>query len=476
MKKLQEIIDNIKYEVECEYLDFKKKFYVKNDYKSLIKDIMSFANSSLETDKYIVFGVKDVNGKKSFNNIETIDVSNIENIIHTNIEPTLKFHLEYTIIDKITLMILVVSKENYFKRPFAMKKDYDGLRIGDIYIRKGASNRKADRNDIISLTSSSKGQISVNVIDDFYIDENYINNYKDIFKGIINEMETLLTKFKKINDSKINSESNLVEDTVSSDRESLTNRFIQNMSFINMIGCEKYNILEDKSYKSVVEFSKKHNYFVLNDEILKINIYKKNNFDLINPTYSIEYGDDISKDIFKLLKTLDLKVNEFNTLCFFSEYYKFIKIGVLCKKSVTNLNISIPTVININDNLENQNAFNTFRNIIYKNFTDESYKEIEFEYRPKNVEEVNHDNKLSGLHFIYNSNDISEYDFIDLFSPSQCENFQYTNGVLKYKAQNVNTGEMLCFPFYIPVNKDCKIRISHTDETVSLNLENIIGV
>ena len=62
--------DLIKYESECGYLDFKAIQYTKEQHHELIKDVISFANSDVSDEKYIICGVRyDKNHVKIFNGI-----------------------------------------------------------------------------------------------------------------------------------------------------------------------------------------------------------------------------------------------------------------------------------------------------------------------------------------------------------------------------------------------------------------------
>lgn len=50
--------DLIRHDHENTSLDFKAKQYVKENYSSLIKDVMAMANSRIAGNKYIIIGVK----------------------------------------------------------------------------------------------------------------------------------------------------------------------------------------------------------------------------------------------------------------------------------------------------------------------------------------------------------------------------------------------------------------------------------
>ncbi len=128
---------------ESEYLDFKEKFHSSN--VRLIHDILCLANAYSESDRYLIYGVKDdktisgiesdPNGKtnaeiqdllrqSNFNRIPTISLTNFDNIQgHT-----------------IALLIIKTRPD----KPFYITKDKtegkDTLRAGVIYTRLGDTN------------------------------------------------------------------------------------------------------------------------------------------------------------------------------------------------------------------------------------------------------------------------------------------------------------------------------------------------
>lgn len=91
----KELENIIKYGYESDYLDFKAIQYVNNE--SLIKDILSMANSFSEQTKYIICGIKvKPNNEKELIGIikdDFKDSAEIQQLIYSNIEPDL--HVEY---------------------------------------------------------------------------------------------------------------------------------------------------------------------------------------------------------------------------------------------------------------------------------------------------------------------------------------------------------------------------------------------
>ena len=83
----------IKHENESTSLDFKREQYHKENYISLIKDIMAMANAPISGSRYIVIGIKHKSdGTKEYHPVSELkDQADIENLIQDNVEPTIKF-------------------------------------------------------------------------------------------------------------------------------------------------------------------------------------------------------------------------------------------------------------------------------------------------------------------------------------------------------------------------------------------------
>ena len=68
---------------ENDNLDVKLKFYDKDQYSDLVKDVVSFANCLTAGDKYIVFGIEDITFKVCGIDDELPDISHLQQIINT---------------------------------------------------------------------------------------------------------------------------------------------------------------------------------------------------------------------------------------------------------------------------------------------------------------------------------------------------------------------------------------------------------
>ncbi len=155
-ERISKLIEN---GYECEYLDFKKLQYRRENFHELIIDIMSMSNSSHMGDKYIILGIKDKpDGTRDICGIpkeDLLDSSIYQNVIIDNIEPEIKFDyfpIEYQ--DK-WLGIIKIHANNTDK-PYMLKKRYKELYEGMCKVRKGSNNSNSTRKDYDSFYISKE--------------------------------------------------------------------------------------------------------------------------------------------------------------------------------------------------------------------------------------------------------------------------------------------------------------------------------
>lgn len=176
MLTLDEIIE---FENESTCLDFKREEYRSQEYEKLIKDVMSMANAPVNQTKYIIIGVKDSPGAdKQFKGLDGItDQANLENIIQENIEPIVKFR--YYSYDYKGIMLGIIEIYSNNNQPYMMKKDYKNLCKGDIWIRKGTRQSRANREDLDRMLNYRK-------------DNSFANSVKLGFNNTINDNITAI--------------------------------------------------------------------------------------------------------------------------------------------------------------------------------------------------------------------------------------------------------------------------------------------
>jgi len=227
MNDINFVLKYIHNKKETEYVDFKESY---NDSKKakhgLVKDIISFANNTSELDKYIIFGVENESFEVvGINKNSLPDISDIEQLLDNYVEPFLKVELNTLDYENKTIAYLKIFSSN-INRPYQFKKDGEGFQNGNIFIRKGATNCKQTRLDIVEMISSNNtfevyihesfiyigpiridemtnifdlGEIKVQIKNNFsksiLIDYAYIeieNGYEKIRRTIYNRKKTLI--------------------------------------------------------------------------------------------------------------------------------------------------------------------------------------------------------------------------------------------------------------------------------------------
>jgi len=149
---MEELLDLILYENENTRLDFKRDEYKKDDYSSLLKDVLSMANAFSVQERYIIIGLKpksiDDRGMKGIEG-ELTDSATYQQLVHENIEPEISFDYFPFLIEGTKLGIIKITNCN--NPPYLMKKDYGNgkqkLFKGEGFIRKGTHQTRLVRND-----------------------------------------------------------------------------------------------------------------------------------------------------------------------------------------------------------------------------------------------------------------------------------------------------------------------------------------
>lgn len=151
--KLENIIQH---SLENEEVDFKATHY--KDKSALLKDIISFANSKSFDTKYIITGIKaERNGKKSFIGInENIvkDSADYQQLVWSNIEP--RMNIDYYSLEYQDRLFEVFEISGADDKPYMLKKDYQDLKIGQSWIRRGSTNSNVTRADLDDMYLSKE--------------------------------------------------------------------------------------------------------------------------------------------------------------------------------------------------------------------------------------------------------------------------------------------------------------------------------
>ena len=196
---MKKIIELIKKNKETEVVDFKLRFYAKECKFDMIKDMVSFANSCIEEDKYIIFGFD--NKTNIFNNVDydiIEDISNYVQLLNEYVEPFLDFTIDRFNYNNTDMACLCIKKTNV-NRPYLIKKEFSKngkifLRRGEIYIRKNANNFIASRADLDAIYEAKK-YIKINPENIFY---------KVVLKNGIERKNLWCLKIGLINNTNLN--------------------------------------------------------------------------------------------------------------------------------------------------------------------------------------------------------------------------------------------------------------------------------
>jgi len=159
--KLNNLIEN---HSENKLLDFKIEQYLlgkKSKKHELLKDISAMANCLSNEDKFIIIGVKEVNGKADdFSNVEElIDDAKYQDYLIGNITPLINFEYNSHIYKGHKLAYFRIYDNH--DRPYLLKKDVknasndkNAFRVGDGFKRIGTNTKKLDRIDFDNIYKS----------------------------------------------------------------------------------------------------------------------------------------------------------------------------------------------------------------------------------------------------------------------------------------------------------------------------------
>lgn len=146
--------DCILYENENSGLDFKAIQYKKNKFSDLLIDVIAMANADISGERFIIIGVNHhTSGERDILGINEkfIDSATYQQLINENIEPELK--IEYSPLKIKNCKVGIFKILDCHEQPYMMKKDYNTVRKGDSFIRKGTHQTRITRNDLDRIFS-----------------------------------------------------------------------------------------------------------------------------------------------------------------------------------------------------------------------------------------------------------------------------------------------------------------------------------
>ena len=311
---MTEISDLIDFENENSSLDFKAIQYKKGMYESLLKDVMSLANSISKDDKYIILGVKHhTNGERELLGIDEqfIDDATYQQIVDSNIEPHIGFnYFPFEHQEKLFGIIKITDCSN---PPYMMKKNNGNLKLGDSFIRKGSFQKRITRKDIDNYHQINLKELDISTDIDISFDKNQIIQLREI--EILNF--NLPSKIAK----------NKIEEIINRKEQEIKNntypfdRIFQSPS-LNLYGTTSYENRDISTLRQDLEninktYEEKDNYYINETTAHKINFFIHNNSSKFLEDASIEVTIANSEK-FLIRKSIYIKPYESNPLGIFS--------------------------------------------------------------------------------------------------------------------------------------------------------------
>ena len=320
------LIECIETEIESSNFDFKKDIYdfaIAKNKQDFLTDVLSFANSHSNGDKYIITGVKLYpDGRRDLEGItesKIKDGSDYQSLINDNIEPNIIIDFDVIEYQTNKYGIFRIKQENNDK-PYLLSKKYEKLEKGFIKIRKGQKNEFITRRDF-----------------DIFYKNKFSNETSDIYlRGIISKKLTnkyCVQKYDKYIDF-----------------ETMKNKIYE--KFVEIYNFKLIESSSSFKMGNKVEFSQ--------DEIKNIKKYASDNdmlidndfFDLGNLAYmnvggaGTFMGSDSEKEKYELIEELDEYTGIYNGLYkFYNElnnyYYLELAIENLGKKFDEDIEVNL---------------------------------------------------------------------------------------------------------------------------------------
>ncbi len=167
MKNRERVIELIESRRETELCDFKRDFYKRLPVSDLPRDVCSFANLASGEDCYIVFGIEDKTRKiYGIDPATFASTDDIDNYLHKTVEPFITIESDTFEYAGKTVGYIKISAAND-NPPYIIKRNCgirSTIRKGDIFIRRGTCNQKAERIDIDRMFSRN-GSCNIRLYD-----------------------------------------------------------------------------------------------------------------------------------------------------------------------------------------------------------------------------------------------------------------------------------------------------------------------
>lgn len=154
------LLEKLLYESEGATLDFKSAPYdlsTPKGEKEFVKDILAFVNAWRRVTAYILIGVKEVEHGRA----EVVGISKhlsdheLQQKINGKTNLPVRFaYKKFTFEGKEVGVIEIPVQE----RPRYLKKDFQGLKAGAVYVRRGSTTAEASPEEIAQMGAADKGR------------------------------------------------------------------------------------------------------------------------------------------------------------------------------------------------------------------------------------------------------------------------------------------------------------------------------
>lgn len=158
-----DLLEQLRHKGESADLDFKQAQYPfvgATDHKKseLLKDILAMANAYRDGPGYILIGFKDQTPHPAevvgISSTDHIDDASLQQFVQSKVDPRLEFHYEERMFLGKHIGVISMPKQ---PRPFAVSKDYGGLRKNTFYVRRGSSTDEASISEVSMMTLADAG-------------------------------------------------------------------------------------------------------------------------------------------------------------------------------------------------------------------------------------------------------------------------------------------------------------------------------
>lgn len=455
------VINIIENGYENDFIDYKSipyDFSKESGKKEFVLDILSFANSNTQMDRYIIIGVNfSSEGKRKYIDIyekkELIkDSATYQQIIYSSIEPKIEFDYFEIEHNSINFGIYRINKDN-IKRPYIIKTTKYGLTKGTILIRSGSQKNIATRFDLDIMYKKQKETNH----SDFKLlscdnnkcyDELKIFSFKKNINPIVSEQ--YIEIFNKIKNIQLRE-----EDIINTTNFSINRR-------------EKC-IINDEQKNSIIGFAEENNLSIPDNFFDIGNCYEEYNLNgLITNSYALKGGINAIEK-YKLIEELSQNVSiykEYKHYCNKFNEVHYISLAVQNIGLHYDEEVQINVDINKNDYYSIKKLPIPDKNLIkaINEYGLEKFMDIYINnpnissYRPNSIINTNFNaNRFSTPFRDYNTTydyDVEKYyeqieDIFD-FEETEYDNFYRFSFVQK----SINPSEIVLFPAIIFVKKD----------------------